>query len=556
MIFPKQSQSDSFFSQNKATKKIQNKYFVTLIALYCISYGLSLVNDGIYWDDWCLVDHDRQTLKTMFSMAGFPWIGEYHYFLNQLALPVLSYRLIVFLAYFISGLCLLQILKTIPGLHNVESLSVVGLFWVFPINSARITLICSPYAICFLAFWLGYYFFVRGLAGGTQPIYLLLSVPLFWFSMWTASLMAFMALPAIHLLFVFLKTDLQWSDRLKKYILFFAVFLLPIIFFTYKQHYFNPHGIYEGYNKLTWIHLKDSYKHFEPSFLNCFVGAMSWSSEIAKKVSLYLNLKSLLCLSLLLVIFLKNKTIVSGLLLMAGAVTWILGAFPYNCIGEITQWEWATRNQLLLGLGSALILVGIIDLFAQGIKAASPRLILPIKIFLTILLSAIFTKQNLEKEADFYIDWQKQLSIMSAFQNSQEVKKGTLFMFLDEAKILDAFPRSYRWYEYCGMFRRIFHDASRFGVLADVKTEAGILSGEYFNEKNNEIMKCYKYKEYNFSEFQPVNKYLRMRISTSEAANHIAEKKVISCLKLIRLSIFAPQEYGNVVRSLVEVKSY
>ena len=69
-------------------------------------------------------------------------------------------------------------------------------------------------------------------------------------------------------------------------------------------------------------------------------------------------------------------------------------------------------------------------------------------------------------------------------------------------------------------------------------------------------MKCHNYKEYNFSEFQPVNKYLRMRISISETGNQIAEKKVISCLKLIRLSIFAPQEYGNVMRSLVEIKSY
>lgn len=538
------------------TKKTQNKYFVTLIVLYCISYGLSLVNDGIYWDDWCIVDHDRQTLKTMFSMAGFPWIGEYHYLLNQLALPVLSYRLIVFFAYFISGLCLLQILRTIPGLHNVESLSIVGLFWVFPINSARVTLICNPYAICFLAFWLGYYFFVRGLAGGTQPIYLLLSVPLFFFSMWVVSLIPFMALPALHLLFVFLKNDLPWSNRLKKYILFFCVFPLPIIFFAYKQHYFTPYGNLEGYNQLTWIRLKESYTHLEPSFSNCFVCAMSWSSEIAKKVSLYLNLKSFLCLSLLIVIFSRDKTIVSGLLLFAGAATWILGALPYNCLGEITQDEWTTRNQLLLGLGSSLILVGTIDLIARGIKIASPRLSLPVKIFLTFLLLAIFTKQNLEKGANFYIDWQKQLSIMSALQNSQEVKEGTLFVFLDEAKMLDAFPRSYRFYEYCGMLRKVFRNSTRYGVMADAKTEADMLSGDYFSEKTNKIMKYYKYKDYNFSEFQPVNKYCRMRISISETANHIAENKVISCLKLIRLSILNPQEYGNVVKSLVEIKSY
>jgi len=209
-----------------------------------------------------------------------------------------------------------------------------------------------------------------------------------------------------------------------------------------------------------------------------------------------------------------------------------------------------------LGLGSSLILVGIIDLIAQGIKIASPRLSLPVKIFLTFLLLAIFAKQNLEKGANFYIDWQKQLSIMSALQNSQEVNKGTLFVFLDDAKILDAFPRSYRFYEYCGMLRKVFRNSSKFGVLADAKTEADMLSGDYFSEKTNKTMKYHKYKDYNFSEFQPVNKYCRMRISISEIANHIAENKVISCLKLIRLRIFNPQEYGNVVKSLVEIKSY
>lgn len=63
---------------NYMTSKEQKKIFVTPAVLCCICCGLNLFNGGICWDDWWLVGQDKETLRTMFSAAGFPGIGDYH----------------------------------------------------------------------------------------------------------------------------------------------------------------------------------------------------------------------------------------------------------------------------------------------------------------------------------------------------------------------------------------------------------------------------------------------------------------------------------------------
>ena len=91
--------------RNMSTRKSALKYGLVFI-LYLASYGLNLVNDGIYWDDWTLYGKSKGIILDTFSQSGLPWIGYFHAWMLSLPKPILAYRLLVFLLYLFSAVLL------------------------------------------------------------------------------------------------------------------------------------------------------------------------------------------------------------------------------------------------------------------------------------------------------------------------------------------------------------------------------------------------------------------------------------------------------------------
>ena len=70
-----------------------------------LSYGLLVLNEGLYWDDWVEVYSSAETINRMFTDAGLPMRGWVH---NALSTP-LMYQWVTFFSIFASALLCLKI---------------------------------------------------------------------------------------------------------------------------------------------------------------------------------------------------------------------------------------------------------------------------------------------------------------------------------------------------------------------------------------------------------------------------------------------------------------
>ena len=127
--------------------KICRSDIVLIFILYTLSNGLILLNNGIYWDDWVLYNVDKDLIINHFSQTGLPWVGYIHSFLLSFKNSLFLYRSIVFLLYLLSALFLNSILKNIREIDDTSRLLLVFFFAIFPVNSARISLITIPYTL-------------------------------------------------------------------------------------------------------------------------------------------------------------------------------------------------------------------------------------------------------------------------------------------------------------------------------------------------------------------------------------------------------------------------
>jgi len=88
-----------------------------------------------------------------------------------------------------------------------------------------------------------------------------------------------------------------------------------------------------------------------------------------------------------------------------------------------------------------------------------------------------------------YLDCQKddykQLSLMEHFKSSEVMKNNTAFLFVDEARNLNARYRTYFFYEYLGMMVHVFNDETRFGSEPLPYSLANISNYQYLKRFKN-----------------------------------------------------------------------
>ena len=99
---------------------------------------------------------------------------------------------------------------------------------------------------------------------------------------------------------------------------------------------------------------------------------------------------------------------------------------------------------------------------------------------------------NVVTYKDFFFDWQKQQQLISIFAKTPQIKNGSLIIIDDRTMAMNAIDRSYRFYEWNGIFEAAFGDQKHFGIQ---KAElSGYLSGIY---KANVFTKSYKAASFN-----------------------------------------------------------
>jgi hypothetical protein len=149
------------------------------------------------------------------------------------------------------------------------------------------------------------------------------------------------------------------------------------------------------------------------------------------------------------------------LLIVLGLVSTLIGAMPYVVAGhlvDVSAWilnfvprasDWDSRHQLLLGLGFALIIAGLLGeveaKFNSRIAAA---------------IVGICVMMNLTYMHAYYLDSLKQNEVIVALSENIELSSSKVIMIDDQAALFNARNRYIRNYEWDAMFASIYADKS------------------------------------------------------------------------------------------------
>lgn len=430
------------------------KFQIQLFFIYLICHGgLFFILDSVYWDDWTLFNVDNSLILSTFKQSGgafFNFTGHLHTKIIPLGLWI--YKVSTFILFYISGLLLFKILSNNDKISIETNKLVVVLFLILPFNSARVALIDFPYTI-------GYFLFFFAWRYKKNKF---ISLPIFFFSFIINSL------PFLYLLVIldfYFENSNQFNlKNLKCFIIKKIDFiLLPCLFFYIKYKYFVTSGLYKSYNSN--FQLKNLIITPVRQFLDF--------------TNLNVNIFSLLIILFFLFKYKPFNDIIKDLNLKKGYLAFfaiILSVFPYWILGLTPSFfEWSSRHQLLMPLGISILTAYIIS-----------KLIVTNRYFLFAIVVSFSIIINVNNYLMFFKDWNKQKELISIIRKNTNLENKKLIFIIDNTKEYNALSRSYRFYEWNGIFKYAFKNENRFVLnITDVELYKNGVFDEYFNEYGN-----------------------------------------------------------------------
>jgi hypothetical protein len=408
-----------------------------LFVTYCLGHAwLMLLASAVYWDDWVLYKVPAATILQTFQEAGamFNWAGYLH-LLMQKAGPW-TYRITVFFLMFGAGICLDRILVRHHQVPDAVRFVIVLLFLTLPFNMARASMITMPYSLCYFAFFLAWLLMTKHKVASCALFFISFNIP---------SLIVFYILPILDS--ALQNRALQSHRSIWKFTTKYAVFLsLPFIFWSVKQTWFKPSGLYADYNQ-----------HFD--FRNIDDAIKSQLHDMTSVgIDPGLFLAGLVIASILLRdLKLPNANVgLSCKLIVAGVIAIVAACFPYWILGLVPSFsDWQSRHQLLMPLGAAMLLTGTLTALPNQIAR-----------WMALALVAASTSISVESYLALYHDWGKQKHIITLLRQSSKIKAADIVIFQDNTEDINALGRKYRFYEWNGLMSEAFGDEKRLGLSA------------------------------------------------------------------------------------------
>jgi hypothetical protein len=417
-------------------KRLINNPFLVFLIVYTIGHiGILTIPRAVFWDDWTLFNTKNETILGTFREAGdvFNLFGLMHVFL--LGLGVWVYKYLTFVVMYLSGCFLFLVLKRQSWISNDAAFFTTILFLVLPLNTARVSLICMPYTMCYFIFFLAWYLVVR---------HRILSLLLFFLSFLTPSFLVFFILPLAELFFRETSGKKGIKDLVRWALSRIDFIIIPVLFWTIKILFFKPYGLFKGYNEqfslrnLIYVPkamLKDLLK-LRIGYGELIVAAVIFVVGIAYK--------SYRTRSGKLDLVTKNKLVLTAGVLALGA-----GLFPYWILGYTpTFYEWSSRHQLLMPLGCALIFYGTIQFLPKTFKS-----------YIFLFIVCVSVAVTAFRYRDFYNDETKQEKLLRFFATSPEVQQANVVLIEDSTR--KAIARNYRFYELTGMMKLALGNESK-----------------------------------------------------------------------------------------------
>lgn len=423
-----------------ATKPFISFMLFSFLLFLVSNFGYCMSIEGIFWDDWTIFGND--SVYSIFSKLGdFANIAG-HYYTYLWVFGPASFKIVSFGFYYLS--CLFIFLILTKNKFSIKDSYLIGcLLVVLPLNPAKMAAINSLSLVCYFLFFLAWY-----LCFNKNKFLKFCSLFFFFFSFLVPSQLLFYFFPMFNL---FLIENNSFSlmgiwNWFKRHFLFIV---LPFLFLFLKASLFpiDPKFIY--YNNFAVPKLMIVAAIVLPCILSFIVAYFKPIS-----VTQYSNKLNIFLLAILMLWF---------------------GALPYIAVGKTPDFQdWNSRHQLLLPLGTSLLLWIIIS---------SKKLMTCGCLIALISCNWFFA-------SEFYLDWLKQEQILHFLKNSDQVRKAKTIVFDDQSSFLNVRNRHYRFYEYNGWLSNTFGFERKFGLnYADVKKFTSRKYDKYF-------LSDYRAKEY------------------------------------------------------------
>jgi len=386
---------------------------------------LGLLN-SIFWDDWpwitggegfgsaCAVDNCKIPFTSI-------------YMTPMLELGVWSLHLLTFLVFGVIGWLFSRLLKSSLVLSEWQQAVATSLFFLVPINGARVALVVLPYLLMLLLFFAGAALLTRETALATCSGLLLVGL-----SMFMPSIQVF----GLSLLVLLGARDLKRADCVsrKTWIITGVVLLLAFASRYWVPEFLVSRGVFSeaiGYNSIKKVFLLRA-------IIACGLLAAPFLVQILWH-------------------FVRNNRLrgFSPSLGSVGLLLLALGTFPYMSVGHfpnISDWlevflpdnsDWSSRHQVLQGAGYSLLLTA-------GLKfVVSDR-----RKFAVMTAFCVCAILSFSTFANYYVDSLKQRDVINQIRQARDELHGVHLMRFDDLALdLNARGRGIRDYEWRGMVK-------------------------------------------------------------------------------------------------------
>ena len=458
------------------------KDYLIFFIFYTVSFSLLLLNfDGLYWDDWVILNQTIETKQIFFSEFKNDVLYYFHMYFSSLNNSAFWYRVFVFVSYFLTGIFLNAILKNIKELSSKDIFYITLLYLIMPVISSRISISIIPFFFPLLMFYASFYLLTKYLKNNSYILRFIILVG-FYISFYTNSILVFYALVLIYIYYI--KYGLLISlNNIKKFSIRYVDFIaLPIIFFIIKVIYYKPTGLYAGYNSVgdTSIFkiIFNLFKSFDTSLFNVIHQA------------LYVSLPFWLVIIIILFVYKKYKFKKEKLslndnskyLLFFGVLIFLLAVFPYISVSKLPKVDnFSSRFQLLTPLGLAFIFYFGINLITKYFKFS-----LFLRQSLLFILIFSFIGKNISDYYKWQIDSLYMTSVMMNFKDNGKVKDNSTFILNNNIVDKLIYGREPPFYEWNGMMKKAFLSENKL-----------VISFKQYKDIES-IIDQQKYIEYNF----------------------------------------------------------
>jgi len=437
------------------------------------AYALVALNDGVYWDGWLtaayLEEGNWQSLyHDQFLAAGRPLYAVFWWLLRYLPDPVLGYKALAFLLLATSGLLIRRLGVESGALSRLESIALALLAVTWPVFEVWFELTFWPYLLAYVFFLLAAWLALTSRrSSGRQRrrrrlaalIALTLSFTVESFLVFTYALVALLYATGVE-------RPLKPSRRALAAFArsWWPFVLLPPLFWLLHELFLPRRGLYAGLNALV----------LSPASL---AGAAVAFARNALVLPVEEAIRTILRHPLLLLpIWLLAAALDDRLgrrdlawqrgdrpaawrLLGFGALLFLLGSTPYVLADKVPAVDgWDTRHGLLMALPAAVLSLAVLRLvFCRRRRLTTAGLA-----FLLLLCGA-FLAGRWASDVAWQARWIKDRSVMHHLARLPGAGDYSVYWVRDRSTV-GRRPEPYRFYEWAGMFRRVWGGESRIGL--------------------------------------------------------------------------------------------